>query len=267
MSIYIPSMSEIAEVSRDRGANSDAPDLWRGLVGWWPMQEGGGATAFDASGYRRNGVWSGTGTRTGIGLLGRTGVFNGTNDSITVSGIPAFGTGNFALSAWISPAASFSTNNVAIGRGTIGDGEWMFGGASGNVLRFVGDGALICPSGGIVTLGAWHHCCVSRFGKSTSVYLASTQVGIHTYSGVVDLNTPKDMTIGTGDARYFQGSITLVGAWSRALAPSEIQQLYADPWAMGTLRRRVFPVAVAASTPAFAPWLIQPSQIIGGGIA
>jgi len=39
MSIYIPSFSEISAVAQGRGGDSQAPGLWRGLVGAWPLQE------------------------------------------------------------------------------------------------------------------------------------------------------------------------------------------------------------------------------------
>ncbi|MCZ2075797.1 MAG: hypothetical protein LC130_12455 [Bryobacterales bacterium] len=49
--------------------------------------------------------------------------------------------------------------------------------------------------------------------------------------------------------------------------PAEIQQLYADPWAMYRLRTVVHPVAVAEPS-GFKPyWLRRSTQIIGGGVA
>ncbi len=54
--IQVPSHADILLVSKSRGADSCAPGLWRGLVGAWPLQEPGGLTAFDVSGYHNDGT-------------------------------------------------------------------------------------------------------------------------------------------------------------------------------------------------------------------
>jgi len=55
-SIYIPTFSEIQAVAQSRGADSCAPGLWKDLVGFWPLAAGGGATAYDISGYGNHGT-------------------------------------------------------------------------------------------------------------------------------------------------------------------------------------------------------------------
>jgi len=43
-------------VAHTHGAGSEAPELWDGLVGLWPLAAGGGVDAYDLSGYGNHGT-------------------------------------------------------------------------------------------------------------------------------------------------------------------------------------------------------------------
>lgn len=85
MSIRLPSFSEIQQVARTRGRNSEAPQLWDGLVGAWPMQEGAGDTIYDVSGNRAHGTLYNTPTWTATDR-GRAIQFDGSTVLRAISG-------------------------------------------------------------------------------------------------------------------------------------------------------------------------------------
>jgi hypothetical protein len=81
------------------------------LTGYWPLDEGTGTTALDASGNDLNGAWSGTmasasGTYYTAGLVGPSaGYFDGSDDYIEMSSSTLFNSQAVTMSAWIYPTA------------------------------------------------------------------------------------------------------------------------------------------------------------------
>jgi hypothetical protein len=261
MSLYIPSQSEIAEVSQSRGADSEAPDLWRGLVGWWPMQEGGGATAFDASGWGNHGTLTGMDPATDrvVGPIGRALDFDGTNDYVVTPSLTQFsGATEYTFSCWLWFTGE-RTIDVIVEHST------NFNSNRGSFLLYLDSNNLYvgrrAEGWNVVYLpepseGVWNHITVTfanvgTGGQSPRVY----------YNGrlqaITSLTHDAATTTAAGSQPLYLASRVSENLWlackmsnvvlhRRLLAPSEIAQLYADPWAMGTLRRRVFPAAAAA---------------------
>ena len=91
-----------------------------------------------------------------------------------------------------------------------------------------------------VNFNDWNHAAGMDRSTSTRTIYVNGQDVLYTAIGGAATPTVDQMSIGalwrTGVAIPFDGRINNVIIHSRALLPSEIQQLYADPWAMG--RRR-----------------------------
>ncbi|MCZ2075798.1 MAG: LamG domain-containing protein, partial [Bryobacterales bacterium] len=79
------------------------PHLWRGLVGAWPLQEPGGATAFDVSGYGQHGILANTETQDRvIRSQGRSIILDGVDESIEITQAAHLKpTAAISVSAWI----------------------------------------------------------------------------------------------------------------------------------------------------------------------
>jgi len=97
--------------------------------------------------------------------------------------------------------------------------------------------------------GIWHHFAfVLRAAPSSAAGLVFLD-GVDK-TGDDNAGTPDGATaavvIGSRSGTFgFPGRLWGLGQYCRALLPSEIQQLYSDPWAMYRLRARVFPAAAA----------------------
>jgi hypothetical protein len=293
MPYRLPDISEIMAVAASRGEDSDAPHLWRGLVGAWPLQEPGGVTAYDVSGYGRHGDLTAMEAedRT-MSPRGRCLVFGGTDETVIIPYGANLGfTTAYTFAAWCYQDTDRNWN-VWFVRGTANtDDIEIYSSVSGQGLTVAhnrGNGGTfeyvasdsntgVSGNGGWadMTHGGWHHLAVTFEANTLRVYVNGKQAG-NTITGLIDpLNTNRTLRLGSTANTAFSatgawciGRMAFAQVYNRALAPAEIQQLYADPWAMYRLRPSVFAAAVAEEPSGFKPYWARPSyQIIGGGIA
>ena len=82
-------------------------DIGDGLVGYWPLDEGGGASAVDVSGNGSDGTLNG-GPGWVAGKFGTVLEFDGADDHVDLgnSTILDFGISDFAVSAWVNISAA-----------------------------------------------------------------------------------------------------------------------------------------------------------------
>jgi prepilin-type N-terminal cleavage/methylation domain-containing protein len=222
------------------------PDLGRGLVGYWPMEEGGGGVAMDWSGNQNNGTWGGTSGGTNgyysPGKVGNwAGAFNtssyantGNGSSTNVIG------GDFTMSLWVMASSTAATKIIAErGSGALsasdkgylfylssgGGGLWVFalwpGGGTGSI-------SINAPA----TAGSWH--------LLTGVFKASTKTaylyvdGVYTSQGTNAVYSTPDLSAnpfvigaaGSALSTQWSGLIDDVRIYNRALSAVEIQELY-----------------------------------------
>lgn len=262
---YIPTFSEILNVSRSRGGDSRAPGLWRGLVGAWPLQEPGGLTAFDVSGYHNHGTLTNMDAATDhvVTPMGRALDFDGTSDYVQIGRPACLDLGSAApitLAAWVNSRANNSyyiLTSQPEASPYQGHGFLYGGGASNRrpVLSIRGSTSDIyiiiqLNAASALVLNTLYHVVVTYDGSLTKEGLNLFVNGVNqsdvtrSSAGVMDAVTyTKPWRIGT-DAHttptaWFNGLIGQPAIWNRVLAPSEIRSLYTDPWGMYRLRRRV----------------------------
>ncbi|MBT8588494.1 hypothetical protein G6675_09415, partial [Polynucleobacter paneuropaeus] len=154
--------------------------------------------------------------------------FNGSGQYVDISNtIFPTGSSSYTLSAWIDPV-SLGTNGI------IGWGPWGQG-SKVNALRLCGacivnywwgnDLAASAPtlSSG---LGQWHLVTVT-YNQSTSlnqIYLDGALIGSRT--GNMNVQPATNARIAsTNGGEYFNGSISGVGVWNRALSSAEITSM------------------------------------------
>lgn len=251
----IPSMDEIWEVSEARGANSEAPHLWEGLVGAWPLQEGGGSTVWDVSGNGNHGTPVGTNLLSNrkLGQYGRVVGTDGINDYIQLP-INSYVSKPFSILVWLSATIKPNEWQSAMGVKTHESFSWNAyylhiarnDGAKEYGFEWCGN---IINSAGNIARG------LSTF--PTSYHMLGGMVTYESVSVILDGMIRASVTrtrafpsppsyFTTISAAFFNNSIAdftqcdcfLAQIYGRPLLPREWSELYADPWAMYRVRPR-----------------------------
>ena len=202
-------------------------NFWQGLVGYWPLDEGTGTTAYDASGMGNNGtltngpLWqSGSNCEAGSCLK-----FYSATNPVNVLGPGVSPHTTLTLTAWIDPT-SYPTERSTI---ILGLGGYYLSLASDGSAQTYWYGKT--PSGyfssgaGTVPLNTWSFVAAVWDSSSVSLYVngALTSATSTTGSG----NSSTVTNIGAENTtRQFNGSIDDVRIYSKALSAQDIQDLY-----------------------------------------
>ena len=225
-----------------------AHPLSRGLVGWWPMNEGAGTRVADISGNGNHAntanVLQGSTSGWSGGFAGRSIMFDAVDDTLTAPHSTSISnallsTVGFSITGWMY----FRTlaNYAFLGfKGTGGGvpgpvqvywepspGYWVFliggGGSHG------GPGSAIGPH----VVDRWYHIAAVRNGATGYIYINGKVSG--TPAG--GFGTPTDdgnaycMFARTPSFYSPVGSMCHARLYNRALSAVEVAQLYADPLA------------------------------------
>ena len=200
-----------------------------GLVGHWKFDENAGTTAADSSGSGNTGTLT-SGAGWGAGQNSAAVSFDGVDDYVQVGSQSSLVMTNTAsFTAWIHPAAPFTSGGIIINK----EGEY-------EIARF-SDGTIQCAfantnpgwnwinTGAVAPLNQWTHVAVVYESGIVKTYING--VLTHTYNGsgaVGDVdNTQNDFRIGGRQAvpHPFQGRIDEVRIYNRAISATEITQL------------------------------------------
>jgi hypothetical protein len=229
--------------------NEAKADIQDGLISYWALDEGGGATTEDGAG-ENNGILIGLGGSAPSwitpGFLGEShincsggGVLlnsDGVLDSGNVSGdlMPAT---TFSVSAWVKPSGAYTYYGAILY-----DGFWTSSTQSGFILHrredYGGTFNLWVKSingysvaSAYRSAGSWYHLAGSYDGSMVRLYVNGSLAGQASLSGVMDWSpVPWNVLIGAynddNENYIFQGEIDDVGFWSRVLTTQEIDFLY-----------------------------------------
>jgi hypothetical protein len=215
-------------------------DLFDGLLGYWPLDEGEGLVAGDLVGDN-DGVLE-AGVNWVGGKLGSAMETNVGTQAIRMSPEPAYLTPNMSMSCWaITEEAGWGNWEGIVGHfydtGATEAGWGLYeDGAVGTVEFYA------CQAGTMETLsvsgvptGVWNHWVGTVSDTAITVYLNGQEQVSLPFAGGVDYNeTPATWdivpTIGTyvddNENEYFNGSVDEVAIWDRALTADEVAQLY-----------------------------------------
>jgi hypothetical protein len=202
------------------------------LVGYWPLNETSGSTAYDRSGQENHGSLNGGVTQGANGILGNNAYqLDGTDDYVDVGSNTGEGS-NLTVSAWINlnslPSSGFTTINTKRRVAALS----IDGGSGGELHGNMGDGSSWGNSvnGSVLSTNEWIHIA--------AIYNSSDKLVLY-QNGEEDARTSQSISIGSnsnargigakyksGWTNFLDGRIADVRIYNHALTPSEVQYLY-----------------------------------------
>jgi len=217
-----------------------------GLVGYWPLDDGSGNTARDASGKGHDGTLTNgpewvpaAEAKMGTGALS----FDGADDLVALGSFDAEGGDGVTVACW------FKTSNLD----TPGNDPRMFSKAVGGAneahwimlssSRIGGDkrlrfrlktdddvtGELKAGAEGVIDLDVWIHAAVTWDGSNMLIYKNGVEAGALAKAGTLAIDPAVEAAIGNqpdgAENRPFDGIIDDVAVWNRALDAGEISEV------------------------------------------
>jgi len=216
-------------------------DITSGLVGYYPLDEGAGDTAYDMSGNEHHGTLHNGVTWISPGFINGAVNLDGTTNTRIELGTwnPAEGTGQLSLALWIRWAGGGPTYQGLIGKRDTWPEMTMFQfqlRPEAYILVETGDIHIYADTGVMTPfIGRWAHVAVTFDGTTARIYLNGEVIK----SGAFALQTAADtasMGIGcvtgggegySGNGEVFLGDIDEVYIHNRALSQAEIKSLAA----------------------------------------
>ncbi len=209
-----------------------------GLVGWWPLTEGTGTTAYDQSGNGHNGNWAGSASSTNghystnakVGSY--SGYFDGTTNQVNISsGFNIASSSAISEMAWVD-LSSAQTNSAP----TI---MWLSGTGYQAQLGLTGSSTVWslrpCVNGNCPTDGSGNHVNANQWALVAFTYTGGASGTMAIYlNGVLDATTtaispntgtPTSLII-NWTAFSTSGFFNDARVYSRALSPAEVAAIY-----------------------------------------
>ncbi|MFQ5492566.1 MAG: DUF2341 domain-containing protein [Candidatus Dojkabacteria bacterium] len=231
-----------AEIGSEYAQGARAAVPQNELVGHWKMDEsswnGTADEVIDSSGLGNHGT-SSNGATTTVGKISRAGIFDGSNDSVTVADVNELdmGTNDFSITAWVK-----TDNAGADMRVIFGDGN-MQGGGDNSYAVLLHDNKpafelydnttylsrTTTASSTTVNDGKWHHLAfVFDRSGSGSIYIDGVFDKATSISSIGSLDNTRGGAIGNQPTRafYYAGQIDELRVIRRVLSDEEVYSLY-----------------------------------------
>lgn len=184
----------------------------------------------DLSPYGNDGTWNGSsGTRYASGQHGNAGIFNGTDDYVSVPNMASLNLINkydITISAWINKDA-IGPNNVVIAKNTSSNLGYNL--QTTDRIQFWGINN--CPQSGPSSLSAetWTHIAVVVRGNQIRFYKNGVFQEADTVLGGRNSNSTNELRIGhrsDTSSSDFAGEIDDIRLYARPFTDSEVMSLY-----------------------------------------
>jgi Concanavalin A-like lectin/glucanases superfamily len=193
-----------------------------GLVGWWKMDEGSGASAADSSGNGNTGTLQNSPTWTSSGKISDALTFNGINQYVVIPADPISGASAFTVSYWMK-WVSFGTGiPISIGNSiacTAITGSTMSCFSDGNNS----DGAVEVTA---LNTGNWFHITFVVNGTVQKIYVNGVLEGTENTHGTSTAGVQTVIGNKYDFSASFDGTIDDVRVYNRALNATEVADLY-----------------------------------------
>jgi len=217
-----------------------AHPLARGLVGWWPLNEGGGRGARDISGNENHGAWVGTtnswaGASMGGSAVNLTGASGG---YISVPSSTSLQVSNAMTACIWANRTSAAVNGALFHKGTLGSsyGDWcmVYDGSYSTYpdFRIAYPGSGLIVGVGTAGINKWRFITATFDKVSAKLYVDGALVDTRAYStAIAQTATPLNIGVYYDVPYAHAGPLAHARLYNRCLDAREIAQLYADPLA------------------------------------
>lgn len=224
--------------------------LGQGLVHAFPLHEGAGAKVANLANPNYHGavsgVTQGASSGWGKGRFGPCFNFDGSDDAITTPSFSSFSsTQSHTYAAWVK-YNNGGTYVWLINAGTTGSTGSSLVIRNNNAVGFFyqGSNGIVSDTAFPLTAGTWYHVAVVYNGVTgTATFYVNGKKGDTTAGLAAWSSGATPIILGqwaTGSTYPLSGSLDFPRIYNRALSPSEVRELYSDPFA-GLLspRRRI----------------------------
>ncbi|UCE48799.1 MAG: LamG domain-containing protein [Phycisphaerales bacterium] len=201
------------------------------LVGWWKLDEGGGTTAVDWSGYGNNGTFQGN-PQWVDGLANGGLELNGTTDYVDCGSHTSLDiAGEISIAAW-TKVDVFGDWDGIVTKGTTqspyamqmwGDGALRFSANWGDPAGGVGSGSWNTYTK--MTAGEWTHAAIVYDGSVLRFYINGQKDSLEVFEALTFGTAAESLVLGgdfPGGDEYFDGVIRDVRVYNKALIQEEI---------------------------------------------
>lgn len=294
--VQVPSVSAVADTTiylwfGNSSATLPAADsafgsqaVWSNdFAAVWHLEESGDGTAgeYRDSTANANHGQGGGGTGSAVptrvaGVTGYAQQFDG-GDYIDCGGVVHDADNDqIAVTAWVQFSSLATEMAIA---GEYGNPDfasgWLFalqGNVANDPLRLLLPGVISHYSGvSGLAAGTWYLLAVTYDKQHVRFFKNGEQISAHAQTAAV-VPATRNLFLGAFNiagtaSSKLSGLLDSSRISSVARSPAWIAADYASQSAPGTFAAAGTVADLSSSTPAFVPWLIQPSRIIGGGIA
>ena len=235
--------------------------IYTNCVLHWPLDEGTGTTANDASGSGNHGTlntasWHDDATRgwvwDGSANVAAT-TLNRYVERTGVNPFPGDGTG-LTIAGWVYVIA-YGTNNYAASKADGNNGTFYYmAGVGATRLGLANSDTTTAYSQHDIASGTaqWWHIAFTYEDGTWRLYRTGVQVGTGTHSVTPSynlVNSPSQPIRVGGSAAWnaFEGRVSDLAIWSRALSAGEIGDIYNGQWGTAQLKPSVEPLYYGAT--------------------
>lgn len=185
-------------------------------VGEWNFEEGQGSSVNDTSGNSNVGTWNGTGRHWDKGWVGKSGIFNGSDDFVNVpdpgtGSVFDFGLGDgITIEFWLKPSDVSTQRGFVSKKAALTSYNWATDTGGGTDFRFYYFGTVhnIYQTNGMFSVGQWTNVTVTyTFGTGSSIKVYNNGVLV---SGSWTSGTGNETPVQTNEA-IFIGKISSGG--------------------------------------------------------
>jgi hypothetical protein len=201
-------------------------DLSTGLIGHWNFDEGTGTTVADETGHGNSGTLFGptwTAGKVAGGLL-----FDGIDDTVSITGLSSSPSAAFTLSAWAKKTGSGSNDPRAI---LVSAGDTYMDICHNDQflvsLNMTVGGQQLYHAGSCASADVWMHYVLTYDGTNVHIYEDGIDVsGNIPQTGAITFGSGLIIGAYGGGGFNFKGIIDDVRLYDRALTQSDVTELY-----------------------------------------
>jgi hypothetical protein len=205
------------------------------LIGYWPLNETSGSTAYDHSGNENHATSNGSTVGTSGILNSNAHDFNGSNDDYTQTdnNIGIGGTEPRSLSFWakadsLPSEVSNAQHNVNWGSASSNDAFGFYVDPSDNIHFYAHGGSPNDYNTGATLDKNWHMWTVTYDSSTVKTYIGSYPTPTSRVSRTLNTDASTPLILGSRPdiTNSWYGKISEVRIYNHVLTPSEIQYLY-----------------------------------------